>query len=275
MADTYFRLSTNYLPLRATLPKAKAAVIHALEIDPDLAEAHASLGMVRMRYDWDWDGAGTEFKRAIELKFNYATAHHWYSIHLESLGRFDEALAEMKVAKEMDPLSLQIKAGLATTLWKMRLYDRALEELLDALSMDRNCLSAHFVLGVVYEQIGDFSKAVEELGNVSRLGETSMTSGFLGHVYAISGKRHEARQILEALEAQAKKRNVSAYSVALIHAGLGDIDSAFIWLERAYEERDELLTWLSTDPRLDNLRADRRTYELMGRIGLKPLAARA
>lgn len=128
-----------------------------------------------------------------------------------------------------------------------------------------------FMLGLVYEQMGHFPKAIAELDEANRLGETSITLGFLGRVYAVSGKKQEAQDVLAALEAQAKERYVSAYSVALIHAGLGDLDSAFVWLEKAYDERDENLAWLAIDPRLDSLRADLRLDEMTKRIGLEPV----
>jgi TolB-like protein/Tfp pilus assembly protein PilF len=271
IADSYFRLATNWLPPKEALAKAKAAAMMALEIDELLAEAHASLGVVKMRYEWDWPSAERELKRAIELKSNAPSAHHRYAIYLQSLGRFDESLAEMRVAGDLDPLSLQINVSLAATLWMKRQYDTAERQLVNTLAMDPDFAGAHVMLGLVYEQMGNFPKAIAELDEANRLGETSITLGFLGRVCAVSGEKHKAHEILATLEAQAKERYVSAYSVALIHAGLGDPDSAFGWLEKAYDERDENLAWLAIDPRLDSLRADLRLDELMRRIGLQPV----
>jgi TolB-like protein/Tfp pilus assembly protein PilF len=270
MANCYFRLATVYLPPKEALPKAKAAAIQALEIDPMLSEAHASLGLVKMRLEWDWEEAEREFRRAIELNPSNSTAHQWYSSYLCSLGRFDEAHAEILVAQELDPLSLQISVSVGVNFWLKRQYDTAVRQLLDTLAMDQNSVGAHVMLGLVYEQMGDFPKAIAELNEANRLGETSIILGFLGRVYAVSGKKQEAQDVLAALEAQAKDRYISAYSVALIHAGLGETDPAFIWLEMAHEQGDENLAWLAIDPRLDSLRTDLRFINLMERIGLKP-----
>lgn len=269
-ADAYFRLATNYVPPREALPKAKAAAAIALEIDDMLPEAHASLGMAKMRYDLDWEGAEIALKRAIELKPKYATAHQWYGVYLYSTGRFDEALAEMSLALELDPLSLQLHVTLGTTLWKMRDYDRALQKVQEALVMDPNYQSAYLALGVVLEQKGELSQAIIEFERANQLGETSMALGFLGRVYAVSGKSNEARAVIDELKKQATVHYVSSYSIALIYAGLGENDQAFQLLEKAYDDRDEFLTWLRTDPRLDSLRSDPRLSEMMRRIGLSP-----
>lgn len=269
IADSYFRLATNYLPPREALAKAKAAAMMALEIDELLAEAHASLGMVKMRYDWDWEGAEREFKRAIELKPKYATAHQWYSVYLDSQGRFTEAMSEVKLALEQEPLSLQINITLGSLFWKMRDYDKAIEQLNQALDMSPESQPVHFVLGLIHEQRGEFAEAKAELEKADQLGNTAMMRGFLGHTYALSGDQTKALEVLEELGKEYKFRYISPYSIALIYVPLGKHDLAFEWLEEAYRQRDEFLALLGIDPRLKGLRGDRRFEDLMKRVGLR------
>jgi len=269
MADSYFRLSSKHLPPRLTLPKAKAAAIRALEIDPTLPEAHASLGILKVRYDWDWQGAECEFEKAISLNPSYATAHLYYSSCLESQRRFEESLHHIKLAQELDPLSLQIMVGWGTLLWAMRRYNQALEKLQEAMEMDRYYYPTHFALAVVHGQLGNFSKAFEEFEKASQLDDSPQMIGFLGHVYAVSHNPDKAQRVLEEMQRQRTERYVSAYAVALVYAGLAEYDLAFEWLEMACEDRDEFLTWgLGIDPRLDGLRSDQRYVQLMNRIGL-------
>ncbi len=275
IADSYFRLASSYLPPLEALAKAKAAAMMALEIDELLAEAHASLGIIKMRYDWDWEGAESEFKRAIELKPNYATAHLWYSVYLDSQGRFTEAMSEVKLALKQEPLSLQINITLGSLFWKMRDYDKAIEQLNRTLDMSPEYQPVHFVLGLIHEQRGEFAEAIAELEKANQLGNTAMIRGFLGHTYALSGDQTKALEVLEELGKEYKFRYISPYSVALIYVPLGQHDLAFEWLEKAYRQRDEFLALLGIDPRLDGLRGDRRFDDLMKRVGLSTCAASA
>ncbi|PYS68251.1 MAG: hypothetical protein DMF73_17235, partial [Acidobacteria bacterium] len=148
LADSYFRLSSQYLSPCLTLPKAKAAVLRALEIDSALPEAHALLGMVLMRYDWDWQGAECEFKKAISLNPSYSSAHQLYGVYLQSLGRFEEALHHIRLAQELDPLSLQIMVSLGMCLWAMRRYDEALKTLQETVEMDPYYYPTHLAIAV-------------------------------------------------------------------------------------------------------------------------------
>ena len=206
--------------------------------------------------------------RAIELRPGYATAHHWYATCLNSVGRFEEALKESELASELDPLSLQIQVGVAAIFWLMRRYDLAVGKLREALEMDPNFLPARLALGIVYDAMGDYSESVTELLKAGRLGETAMTAGFLARAYAASGRKDKALAIRNHLRKGSNESYVSAYCVALIHEALGETGEAFAWLERAYEERDEWLGWLKSDPRLDRLRPDPRYTGLLKRVGL-------
>ena len=272
MADSYFRLSNQYLSPRLSIPKARAAAMRALQIDPTLPEAHASLGILKMRYDYDWQGAESELKQAISLNPSYSTAHHWYGNYFQLQRRFDEALHQFSLAQELDPLCTQIIVAWGTCLWVMRLYDEALEKLRDAIAMDPYHFPAHVALSLVHVQLGNFSEAHDELKKASQLGDSDTILAFLGPVYAASGKREEAQRVLEAMQKQRKERYASAYNLALIYAGLSEDDLAFEWLGKAYDDHDDQLTWgLASDPRLDHLRDDSRFDELMSRVGLASL----
>jgi TolB-like protein/DNA-binding winged helix-turn-helix (wHTH) protein/Flp pilus assembly protein TadD len=269
IADSYFRLSSSYLPPREALPKARAAAMRALEIDESLAEARASSGVVKARYDWDWSGAESEFLRAIELRPGYATAHHWYAMCLNSVGRFEEALKESELAAELDPLSLQIQVSMGAVFWLMRRYDLAVGKLREVLEMEPNFLPARMALGLVYDAMGNYPQSVVELRKAVRLGQTAITAGFLARAYAVAGRKEKALAASKDLRKWSNGNYVSAYCVALIHEALGETDESFNWLERAYEERDEWLGWLKLDPRLDRLRPDPRYADLLKRVGLR------
>jgi tetratricopeptide (TPR) repeat protein len=272
MADSYFRLANQYLAAGLTIPKAKAAAMRAIEIDPSLPEAHASLGIIKLRYDWDWQGAEREFKEAISLNPSYSTAHQWYGCYFQSLRRFDEALHHISLAQELDPLSTQITVLWGMCFWAMRLYDEALEKLREAITLDPYHCTAHLGLTLVHMQMGNFAEALEEFERARRLNDSPTIMAFLGQVYAASGKRDEAERVLETLQKQRRERFASAYDTALIYAGLSENDLAFEWLEKACTDRDDGLTWaLASDPRLDSLRGDSKFDELMSRIGLANL----
>jgi len=269
VADSYFRLANQYVAPLHAIPRAKAAAMRALEIDPMLPQAHASLGIIKLRYDWDWQGAEREFKQAVSLDPSYSTAHQWYSCYFQSLRRFDEALYHISFAQDLDPLSTQITVLWGICLWAMRLYDEALEKLWEAVAMDPYHCTAHLGLTLVHMQMGNFAEALEEFERASRLNDSPTIMAFLGQVYAASGERDEAQRVIEAMQKQRQESFASAYDVALIYAGLSENDLAFEWLEKACADRDDGLTgFLASDPRIDSLRGDRRFDELMNRVGL-------
>lgn len=268
IADSYFRLSTSFLPPKEALVRAKSAIVKALEIDGELAEARASMGMIKMRYDWDWKGAEQEFLQALDLKSTYSQAHQWYATFLESNARFDEALSEMKTALELDPLSLQIGVSLAVSFWKMRKYDTSLRELRKIVDFEPNFQPARLALGVVFEQLFSYNDSVANFELALRMGKTSMIHGFLGRVYALMGNKQKANEIIRLLQKESRERFVSNYSLALIFAALNNSEQAFDSLYKAFEDKDEFLSLLRVDPRLDNLRPDPRFSTLLVRMGL-------
>lgn len=251
-------------------PRARTAARTALSLDKMLPEAHASLGFVRARYDWDWPGAEQEFRKAIELNHNDAIAHHWYALHLTMMGRFDDALAEITNALELDPLSLIMNTNKGWILYFARRFDEAEKQLLKTLELDSNFMSAHVKLGWVYEQKGLYSQALAEFQHALHLlaKEDANLMGLIGNAHALSGNQQEAAGILNSLKAAMQQKYLSASWMAIIYANLNDKDQSFQWLDKAIEERSSALVWLKVDPKLDRLRSDSRFAERLRRIGL-------
>jgi len=270
LADCYAVYNSYQVELpRESGPKAKAAAEKALEIDNTLAEAHASLGMTLMGYAWDWAGAEREFQRAIELDPNYATAHHWYAILLSATGRSEQAIVSLKRAQELDPLSLIISADVGLQLHFARRYDEAIEQVRKALEMDPNFAAGHRPLGMAYEQKAMYQEAIAEFQKALAVSRGNpFALGSLGHAYAVSGNREQARQTLSDLRELSKRRYVSPFDSAVIYAGLGDKERALEWLEKAFDDRSLEMIFLKVDPRFDSLHADPRFAGLLRRMGL-------
>ncbi|HJQ31092.1 MAG TPA: tetratricopeptide repeat protein [Pyrinomonadaceae bacterium] len=262
LADAYSVLG-NYrygsLPADECLRRARAAALKAVEVDDELAEGHASLALVKAYFERDPDGADAEFRRAIELDPSYATAHHWYSDFLATLGRGDEALSEAERAGELDPLSPIISTTVGERLYFARDYNRAEEQLRRTLELDPDFIPARFVLGVVYVKQGRRAAAVAELKRARELargGDPRVTAA-LGQAYALSGRKAEARRLLGELTAEGE--DVSPSDLALVFASLGETEQARAWLSKARDKartNPELANMLKADPRLDALRAD-------------------
>jgi TolB-like protein/tetratricopeptide (TPR) repeat protein len=274
MADCYALLA-NYgaAPPNETMPKAKAAALKALQIDPNLAEAHASLAQILHDYDWDYAGAQREIDRAIQLNPNYATAHQWRAEFLSAQGRHEEALAEAKRALELDPLSIIINRILGDVYLQARRYDEAITQSRKAIEMEPNFPSAHLVLARSYEAKRHYSEAVEEfikMIEVSGPGARSWGNPNEMHdAYANGGWNGYLRYfIAECRKSETTGGYMRAYPVAVSFAELGEKDEAFAWLEKAYDERDYELTLLKVSPEMDNLRSDPRFTDLLRRVGL-------
>jgi tetratricopeptide (TPR) repeat protein len=274
MADSYTILAAGeyaVLAPREAVPKAKTAAFKALQIDNTLAEAHASLGFLKHSFDWDWQGAEGEYKRAIELSPNYATAHHWYAIFLVEMGRFTEATAEIKKSESLDPLSLIISSDLGWILYNERQYDTAIQQLQKTLELDPTFPSGHWTLGLAYGGKGRSNEAIAELQKAVDLsGGLPVCVAALGRAYAQAGNRAQALRIVNDLRVQSKHRYVLPDGLASIYAALGDNDRALAQLEQAYAERTDAVPLLKVDPRMDPLRADPRFADLLRRVGLSP-----
>jgi tetratricopeptide (TPR) repeat protein len=268
LANCYITLDSYFLlPPKEAIPKAKVAAMKALEIDDNLAEAHTA--SATYYYDWDWSASERQFRRAIELNPNYATAHQWYAELLVYEGRFDEAIAEIKRAQELDPLSLIINTVMGRIYWQTRQYDQGIEQLRKTIEMDPNFAPAHRHLGVVYELKGMYPEAIAEIQRAVTLsGNGREYIAILGQAYAVAGKRAEALKIIEGLKEESKRHYVPAYGIAVTYARLGEKDLAFEWFEKAYEEHDYGLVSMKIQPTLDSLHSDPRFADLVRRLGL-------
>ncbi|HKE55712.1 MAG TPA: tetratricopeptide repeat protein, partial [Pyrinomonadaceae bacterium] len=257
----------NYLGQRT---EAEAAVKRALELDPDLGEAHASLGFFRFLYDWDFAGAEEQFALAIRLSPNYAEAHHWYAIYLGNLGRHNEAFVEAEIAVERDPLSLLMNMTTALNFYLARQYERAMDQLQKVIEMEPTFVAARSVLGNVYLQMGSYDKALSEYEKALELSKGAIRAEvslkvLLASAYARSGKKAEAEKLFEEL---LRTGSASEYLIAGLWAALGEKDKAFASLNEAFNQRDVQLVSLKVDPSLDDLRDDPRFSELVTRVGL-------
>jgi eukaryotic-like serine/threonine-protein kinase len=269
LADTYALMSDySIVPPREAMPKARAAALRAIELDETLSEAHTSLAFVRMAFDWKWAEAESDFRRAIELNPNYATAHQWYASYLVQVGRFGEALSEIKRAQELDPLAPIISANAGLYHYYARQYDRAVEQLRKTIEVDEQFGVAHLYLGYVYlQQPGRTTEAVAEFQKAQDyMGEDPETLSALGHAYAAAGRRPEAQKILDQLRERSSRGYVSPYFMAVVYTGLGERERAFEWLEKSYEDRHPGMILLKSDPRFDALRRDPRLPNLIRRI---------
>ena len=274
VADSYFSLALaealqEVMPPNDAFPKAREAANRALEIDPTLAEPHATLGMVKFNYDRDWKGSEQEFKLAIDLNGNYANAHHWYAMSLIWLDRFDEALAQVRRARELDPLSLVINANLGFVLSVARRYDEGIEQVRRTLEMDPNFAHAHFRLGQIDVMRGRYAEAIPELEKaISLSGGSPRATAELGLAYALQGNRNAALKLLGVLRDRSRQRYVSPANLALIYGGLGDKDRTLEWLDKAYAERSPTLNLLRVTPAFESVRTEPRFRLLVTRIGL-------
>ncbi|HZM87917.1 MAG TPA: FlgO family outer membrane protein [Blastocatellia bacterium] len=270
LADCYALLGTYaLLEPNDGFPKAKAAALKALALDQQLAEAHTSLANILTSYEWDFKNAEAEFKKSIALNPNYATAHQWYAEHLQVMGRHDEAIAEIKRAQELDPLSLIIGAVAGRLYYCGRKYDQAIGQLNRTLQMDREFGPASAFISQAYLRKGMNEQAILAAEEPTKSAPgVSVYLTILGNAYAISGKRTEAANVLFRLRELSKQQYVQPSYIAMVYAGLGERDQTFEWLEKAYASRDDRLVFVMTDPLMDGVASDSRFQDLARRIGL-------
>ncbi len=257
-------------PLKA-FPRARIAAEKALKIDPDLAEAHASMAMLKFCQDWDWQGAEEQFRHAISLNPSYVTAHHWYSNLLSTVGRYDDAEAEIRRAIETDTFSPTARTALAWRVYaSARRYDQATQELTQLIGFDPNYGMAHRRLGICYILQGRYEEGLAEVrSGIPSVDPGPLALADLGHALAVVGRKSEAVAVLKELQQFSEKYYVDAARIALIHVGLGEKDQALSQLQKAYEQRDVGLVVLRADPRYDPLRDDPRFRELLRKMRLQ------
>jgi len=260
----------NALPPMEAYPKGKAAALKTLELDGSLAEAHATLGVVKRDFDWDWAGAEKEFETAIELNPGSVEAHHWKGTLLSLLGRHAEALQEKNAALQLDPLSVVVRTDIARILYFARDYDQALQHYRAAVEMDPNFPSAHLWLANVYEKTGDMESALSELRKGLELAPGSTYAlARMAYGLAAGGHREQAEATLRSLLSISDKY-VSPYDIALIYVALEKCDQAFEWLDKAVEHRSVWLGYLKVEPQFDLLRSDARFQDLLARVNFRP-----
>jgi tetratricopeptide (TPR) repeat protein len=267
LADSYAFLGEYlYMAPQVAFPKAKDAALKAQQLDPNLAEAYASLAEVSFFYDWDWLSAEKNYKQVIEMKPNYASARHWYAWFLMAMGRFDEALDNIRKAQTIDPGSLILNTVMGLPFYFEEYYEQAIAQFRDTLEMDPQFTHARYYLGSALAQIGAFDEAADELEKVLPLEYHQQTSALLGYVYAASGQRAKARKVLKDLQVASTTSYVSPYLQAIVHTGLGETDQAIAQLERGFHERAAWMVFLNMDPFLDKLRDDSRFSDLVQRL---------
>ena len=269
LADAYGRLNLyTGRPPRETFPAAREAAETALRLDDGLAEAHASLAGVFLFYDHDWPRARAEFLRSIELRPNYATAHHWYSIYLRDRGQFPEAVSEAERAVALDPHSPIVRVNLADTHYYARRFDVAIAMHKKVIASDSAFAPAYLYLGMAYDQARQPGLAVASVQRARALSDSGVYGlGALGYVQARAGNPDAAQRARKELVDLSGKGFAVAFDLALIHVGLGETKEALDWLEKADEERASL-NELAIDPRFDPLRHEERFHRLLDRLRL-------
>lgn len=269
LAEAYVLFSSyDVAPANDSMPQAKAAALRALEIDDSLAEAHTALGFYLSTYEWDRDGSEKEYRHAIELKPNYATAHHWLGADLSNVKRFDDSLVELRRAGELDPLSPIIGTNLGDTLVFARRYDEAIAQYKRSLVSNPDFGYAHRALGWAYGSKGMYPEAIAETRTAIELRNGSSAKGYLGLWLARAGKRDEALKLLDEVKQESARDYVQSYTLALIYIGLGDKEEALNYLEKHMSAHAETANQYAVAPELDDLRAEPRFKEMLKRMNL-------
>jgi serine/threonine protein kinase/Tfp pilus assembly protein PilF len=270
LADAYLVLPEyGSMAPSVAAPRTKKALTKALEIDPDLAEAHASLGLMKQNFEWDWVGAEKEFRRATELNSNYPTAHHWYGLFLCQMKRNDEAIREGRLAQTLDPLSPIINTSLGVTLMSAGEHGSGFELLKRTFELAPTFPEPHLWVSKAYGGRGLYSQAMSEAQQAaSYSGRAPRYVAGVGDALAAAGKKAEAHSIIDELVRSSKSGHVSPFYIAEVYSTLGERDQAFEGLEKAYQLRDGELVWILIDPSFDNIRSDSRYADLLRRMGL-------
>jgi TolB-like protein/Flp pilus assembly protein TadD len=271
LGDCYSILGVySILPPKESFARAKAAAAAAVAFDDELAEGHTTLAFIRGCFDWDWDGADKEYQRALELNPGYWVTNYWYAPTLTIMRRFDQAERQIQHGLELEPFSPVIAHGAAMNSLMKRRYDESIQRSLAALANDPSHFLLRMWLGIAYQQEGRHAQAIEELERATELcaRNVSWVLGALGSAYATAGKRDEAMAILHELLDRAERETVDCVAPVLVYVSLGDLENAFLWLEKALESRGMVATLISGDPRLDPMRGDPRFHAALKRMNL-------
>ena len=255
-------------PQNVLMPKARAAALRALELDEGLAEAHASLALINENYDYDWPAAEKEFRRAIELGPQYATAHQWYAEFLSWQGRFDEAFAESEQARQLDPLSLIIATDHGTILYYSRQYDKAVKQCQSVLELDPSFEHGWAAMVAAYLQMGKYEEAIAVINRQAANREGPWSWAWQAAVYGHWGHSEEARRALMTVEQAPVSRTDRTATLLLGYVGTGEKEKALALLQHAYSEHSNAVVAIKVEPLYDPLRDDPRFQELLRRVGL-------
>ena len=274
LADAYHELSYSHPP-REVMPKAREAATKALALDDSVAEAHASLGWVKWTYDWDWIGAEKEFQRSMDLSPNYAIGHGMYALYLDSMSRVEEAMAQNRRARELEPLSLILNTNIGELLYNTRRYDQAIEQYRKTVEIETNFSPVHEDLAEAYERKGMYREAVAEWQESLIADGDRRNAAAMGQAYLKSGYKSAMKTWLDHITSPSSHLYVSPFFIATLYARLGEGDRALDWLAKAYQGRDTDLVFLKVEPALDNLRSDPRYAELERQIGFPAVISQA
>jgi TolB-like protein/Tfp pilus assembly protein PilF len=270
LADTFSLMGTWYMgPQNELIPKARTAALRALELDESLAEAHASLALIKENYDYDWSGAEKEFRRATQLNPQYATAHQWYAEFLSWQGRFGEAFAESERARQLDPLSLIIASDYAAILYHSRQYDAALKQYRSVLELDPGFDHARDEMIPSYLQLGRYDEAVDLINRWADGEEGAWKLAWTAAVYGRSGHAEKARRALAKLEQISRSRADRTAILLIAYSGTGQGERVIELLQNAYSEHSNAVVQIKVDPLYDSIRSDPRFEDLLRRVGLE------
>lgn len=267
LADTYYDASNLVFPPHEALPRARAAAQRAVELDPSLAAAHVSLGLIASKYDWNWDVAEREFQAALAVDPNLATAHLWFGVNRAQLGDFNRAIAEVRRAQELDPLSGEVNAYLGAVLYWAKRYDDSINQLRQAIGFDPTFVPNYVILCWALDAKGDTKAALDACKQATERQMNPWTTLALARAQALAGDHITAAATMASLAKQTELF-VSDYDRAAVYAALGQTDHAFAALEEGYQSRAEWMAYLKVDPQMDTLRPDPRYTALLKRLGL-------
>ena len=265
LADLFYDASNLVFPPRDIMPRAKAAAQRAVELDPSLAAAHVSLGLIASKYEWDWDVAEREFQAALAIDPNLATAHLWYGTYRAQMGDFNRAIPELQRAQELDPLSGEINAYLGLVLYWARQYNDSINQFRQAITFDPTFVPSYVCFAWVLAANGDTKAALEACGQAVERQPNAWTTLALARAQALAGDHVTAASTMDRIGEQAA-RFVSGYDRAAVHAALGQTDEAFAALEDGYQARAEWMGYLKVDPQMDTLRSDPRYATFLARL---------
>ena len=271
LADCYYALGSwenGSMAPAVAVPKANAAAKKALTLDIMLAEAHTSLAYGKMHFEWDWAGCDARLQHAHDINPHYPTMHHWQSHYLTAMGDAAGSLAASRKFLELDPLDILANIHLAWHYVMAREFDASVEQCFKSMELFPNSFWPHFCLGITYGEKGLIDEGIKELEKSVELAGITFAYAGLGYFYGVAGDKAKAKGVIDSLKAMARTRYVPSFDLAMVYTGLGEIDSAFAYLEKAYEERSSWLAYLKVEPRLDVLRSDARFDELLKRVGL-------